>query len=134
MNWVKRVYQQISEKSRIFWLSLAFFLVSILSFEAGMLERALKEGEPVIIRVPDQIPPLTVPNQVSAKIVPQSAETPETSIPDQSEHCAFVGSKKSNKYHAPTSRCAKQIKPENQICFDSVEQAQSKGYLPGCLE
>jgi hypothetical protein len=48
--------------------------------------------------------------------------------------CTFVGSKNSNKYHAPTSRCAKQIKPANIVCFDSVEAATAKGYLQGCLD
>jgi len=42
----------------------------------------------------------------------------------------FVGSKNSNKYHLPTCRFAKNIKPENQIWFSSVAEAESMGYEP----
>jgi len=42
----------------------------------------------------------------------------------------FVGSKNSNKYHLPSCRFAKKIKPENQVWFSSKEEAESKGYKP----
>jgi hypothetical protein len=42
----------------------------------------------------------------------------------------FVGSKNSNKYHYCRCYYAKKIKPENLICFQSVEEAKSKGYEP----
>lgn len=42
----------------------------------------------------------------------------------------FVGSKNSNKYHLPSCRWVKRIKPENQVWFSSEEEAQSKGYKP----
>jgi len=42
----------------------------------------------------------------------------------------FVGSSKSDKYHYCSCRYAKKIKKENLICFESVEDAQEKGYKP----
>lgn len=42
----------------------------------------------------------------------------------------YVGSINSNVYHYPDCRFAKQINPENEIWFSSVEGAISKGYRP----
>jgi len=42
----------------------------------------------------------------------------------------FVGSKKSDKYHWPTCRHAKTIRPENEIWFESAEAARKAGYTP----
>ena len=134
MNWLLRTYRWISEKSGTFWLALAFLLVSLLSFEAGVLQRALKEGEPLMVRIPEQTPPVAMPTRVQDKLVPESAEITKGSANNQNEKCALVGSKKSNKYHLPASRCAQQIKPENKVCFESVDVAKASGYLPGCLE
>lgn len=44
------------------------------------------------------------------------------------EGTKFVGSKSSDKYHYCTCQYAKKIKPENIVCFSSVEDAKSKGY------
>jgi len=49
----------------------------------------------------------------------------QNSIP---QNCALVGSKNSDKYHEPDCDSAKKIKPENIICFSSIEDALSKGY------
>lgn len=43
---------------------------------------------------------------------------------------AFVGSLKSDKYHYPDCRHAKNIKPENEVWFKDVEDAKSHGYRP----
>lgn len=134
MNGLLRIYRWISEKSSTFWLALAFLLVSSLSFEAGVLQRALKESEPLVVRIPEHIPPVAVPTRGEQGVTPQVGEVIKSSVSDQKENCAFVGSKNSNKYHLPTSRCAKQIKLENKVCFESADAAKAKGYLPGCLE
>lgn len=113
------------------WLSLAFVLVSILSYEAGSIHQALAEPRPVVIEVPDTLPAPSLPERQSAAsgVVPASTDP---SI--QALDCAFVGSQRSNKYHLPASRCAKQIKAENRVCFASVDAALAKGYVAGCLE
>lgn len=86
----------------------------------------------MIIAVPETIP---VPRLPERSVTPLGSQMrPAGDTQTTPTECAFVGSKKSNKYHAPTSRCAKQIKAENRLCFVSVEAATAKGYLPGCLE
>lgn len=42
----------------------------------------------------------------------------------------YVGSKKSNKYHYPSCRWAKKIKPYNLVTFQSAKEAQEAGYIP----
>jgi hypothetical protein len=42
----------------------------------------------------------------------------------------YVGSKNSNKYHYPTCKWAKQIKPGGLITFKSVEEARHRHYFP----
>lgn len=42
----------------------------------------------------------------------------------------FVGSIKSNKYHYPSCRWAKKIKPENEIWFTGSADARAHGYVP----
>jgi hypothetical protein len=42
----------------------------------------------------------------------------------------YVGSKTSNKYHYPTCKWARTIKPARLIKFKSVEEAQERHYIP----
>ena len=42
----------------------------------------------------------------------------------------FVGQKKSNKYHYPTCKSVKKIKPWRLIKFKSAEEAQARHYVP----
>lgn len=115
----------------------AFLLVGVFTFEAGLLQKSLGQPTPVIIRVADtgyspaQISTGGVSADSAEKVSTQSSQTTEST---PVSNCQFVGSKKSNKYHHPASRCAKQIKAENKRCFQSAEDAAAKGYLPGCLE
>ena len=56
--------------------------------------------------------------------------TTTTTIQEQQSQGAFVGSKKSDVYHYPNCGSAKNIKPENLITFNSVEEAKNAGYRP----
>jgi hypothetical protein len=42
----------------------------------------------------------------------------------------YLGSSQSNVYHYPSCGYVKRIKPENLIHFQSVKEAQEKGYRP----
>ena len=42
----------------------------------------------------------------------------------------LVGSKNSDIYHYPWCISAQQILPENEVWFDTVEEAQAAGYRP----
>lgn len=70
---------------------------------------------------------------VSEAIAPSGAE-PVTETTSQKSSGVYVGSVDSDKYHNPSCRFAKEILPENEIWFDSIEDAQNSGYSPcgGC--
>ncbi|MCX6763141.1 MAG: hypothetical protein NTZ97_00175 [Candidatus Moranbacteria bacterium] len=123
-------------------LVLGFILVAGLSFEAGLVRGKGNPESPIVIEKPS---PSSKIEPQAANPAPASADTPFvqssqnlSSVPAQPEtkNCAFVGSKNSNKYHLPTCQYAKRIKPENIVCFSSVEDAVSKNYLPdkGCIK
>jgi hypothetical protein len=50
--------------------------------------------------------------------------------PDAQAEVELVGSKTSNKYHYPTCKWVKAIKPWNLIKFKSVAEAQARHYVP----
>lgn len=54
---------------------------------------------------------------------------------DEKEKCQFIASRNSKKYHTKDCKYGKKIKESNLICFESIEEAKNKGYLPagGCL-
>lgn len=66
-------------------------------------------------------------------IAPSFDEPVAETTPPQSSG-VYVGSIDSDKYHNPGCRFAKEILPENEIWFDSAEDAQNSGYSPcgGC--
>ena len=82
--------------------------------------------------VPEPEEPI-VQEQPEVPIAPSFDEpVVETTSPKSSG--AYVGSVDSDKYHNPSCRFAKEILPENEIWFDSIEDAQNSGYSPcgGC--
>lgn len=114
-------------------LIIGFILVAAISFEAGILKGQDWQQKPIIIEKP-------VAGQEICQIAQNSPSQTQNLAPEAqkqvqttsitSQNCAFVGSKNSDKYHLPTCRWAKQIKPENLICFSSAEDAAAKGYQP----
>lgn len=59
---------------------------------------------------------------------PDTEPVPETT--SQKSSGVYVGSVDSDKYHNPSCRFAKEILPENEIWFDSAEEAQNANYSP----
>lgn len=82
--------------------------------------------------VPEPEEPI-VQEQPEVPIAPSFAE-PVTETTSQKSSGVYVGSVDSDKYHNPSCRFAKEILPENEIWFDSIEDAQNSGYSPcgGC--
>ena len=136
----------LKEKIIDFWtkhelkivLTIGLILVSVISFESGFLKGKSALNSPVIIEKPtlgqSLSPESTQGSSLEAQKSSQMNGITISSSNVSNKNCAFVGSKKSNKYHLPTSRCAKQIKPENLICFSSVDDAIAKNYQEGCLK
>lgn len=54
----------------------------------------------------------------------------EQAAAQQPSQSKLVGSITSDKYHTPSCRWAKKIKPENEIWFSSAEDAKNNGYKP----
>lgn len=117
------------------YFSLVLLLVGSLSFMAGKISEEIRPEKPIVISVPNEIPEAKPVEKRIISGVQATNETlsSQTTDPVVANQCAYVGSRKSNKYHLPTSRCAKQIKTENKICFVDLAAAEKKGYLPGCL-
>ena len=70
--------------------------------------------------------PVSVP--ASGPVTEPSVPSVETASPKSSG--VYVGSIDSDKYHNPNCRFAKEILPENEIWFDSAEEAQNSAYSP----
>lgn len=112
----------LSQKIKHFWLkygekiilAIGIVLIAMVSFEAGFLKGQKNQKESVVV------------NQPACAPCPET----ETQLNTENQKCAFVASKNSNKYHLPTCQWANKIKPENKICFSSVEEAQKRGYQP----
>lgn len=114
-------------------LILGFILVAGLSFEAGIMKGRDFQEKPLVIEKTAAVHPDGVKKSSDTPkapdLTPDSSASLETGNTTP-QNCAYVGSKNSNKYHLPTCRWAKQIKPENRVCFSSEDEAKSRGYLP----
>ena len=51
---------------------------------------------------------------------------------DPKKDCLYVASKNSNIYHKPDCKWAKRIKPENLICFKSIEEVKDLNPCKTC--
>ena len=52
---------------------------------------------------------------------------------DNKKDCLYVGSENADKYHTPDCKFAKKIKPENLVCFYSLDEAEEDGReFSGC--
>lgn len=64
------------------------------------------------------------PDEVNAQIIK------EATAQDALTEYKYVGSSKSDKYHLPTCRYAKEIKTDNLLKFKDKEAAEAAGYVP----
>ena len=79
---------------------------------------------------PEETPAQQPETSKPAETTPPAEEPPaQVETPVQSSG-TYVGSVESDKYHVPGCRFAKKILPENEIWFDSAEDAQNAGYSP----
>lgn len=139
MNWLQNKLMWgktwLGEYGKRLYMGIVILLVGLLSFLAGNIHSSIQEIKPLLVSVPSTLPDARPVERTSREDTTPIRESSGSSAPTKptNETCAYVGSKNSNKYHLPTSRCAKQIKPENRVCFASTDAASEKGYLPGCL-
>ena len=108
-------------------------MITAIAFEAGFLYGEKNKKEPVLVQKIADETGLSCP-QGEAETKKNDTEKqegssmPESKVNVESKNCAYVASKNSNKYHLPTCQSAQKIKPENKVCFSSVEEAQGRGY------
>lgn len=109
-------------------IAIGFILVASISFEIGYIEGKKGESKPLVIEKTVEVAKNDqehVPIVAGASIK-QNAEKPaETN--NLASSCVYVGSKNSNKVHLSTCPFAKRIKPENLVCFKSLNDAIGQG-------
>ena len=98
-------------------LTISIVLVSLISFGAGLLIDFSGNENPIIIHQPT----------ASVQQILTNTESPV--IEKETKENNFVGSINSNKYHWPDCSFAKRIAEQNQIWFNSEEEAQNAGYI-----
>jgi len=111
INLVKRNISDI-------FLVLVVALVALISFGAGWLLSSRPQNNSIVIQ-----------NPVCADESPQDNLLPAVSQDDSVKQNQFVGSINSDKYHWPNCPWAKKISSDNQVWFDSEQEAQKAGYI-----
>ena len=91
-------------------------IAAIGVFTSGKESNTIKES-PAIVQ------------QTIEKETPFS-ESQQNITTDNDSDVVYVGSLGSDKYHIQTCRWAKEIKEQNVVYFESIDQAKSKGYSP----
>ena len=93
--------------------------------------------EPVQTSTSDSADPIEASEpteQPVSEAIASPVSEPVTETTSLKSSGVYVGSVDSDKYHNPSCRFAEEILPENEIWFDSTEDAESSGYSPcgGC--
>lgn len=114
-------------------------LIAVISFQVGILKGSEWQKDPVVIeKVPEnQVVKLSEAGTCVAHGHSHSnvlgSKDGGSATNEKKGSCEFVGSKNSNKYHKKTCSWATRIKESNRVCFESVQDAKSKNYIPaGC--
>ncbi len=117
-------------------LGVGLVLIAVIAFELGYTQgKAHPEGG-IIIESPSQDSKISPEPGNSAtmkssglenKSLPKEANLASGGTTSASEKCAYVGSKNSDKFYPPNCSYAKRIKPENVVCFATMEEALAEG-------
>lgn len=112
-----------SNQHRIF-LASCIILVAIISYNLGQINSlkktpvSIKESANTKAEIFDAI------NSLPAGGLPKGDKSQPQKLDTR-----VVVSKNSDKYHYSWCSGAKRIRPENQIWFNSAQEAESKGYV-----
>lgn len=106
-------------------LIISVILISFFSFQLGKLSK-MSIKKPIIIEQGSNIFE-SYNNQTNSSENYVKNASGKSFIP--TGQFKVVVSKNSNKYHYPWCPGAKRIKPENQIWFNSAEEAEKAGYI-----
>ncbi|MFZ2188151.1 MAG: hypothetical protein WAV73_01140 [Candidatus Moraniibacteriota bacterium] len=109
-------------------LVTGFVLVALISFQFGRIEGKKGQNKAIVIEKVVEVAKIDPEGTpiVAGVSTPGSTQNP-TEAKILAPNCTYVGSKSSNKVHLPTCRYAKSIKPENLVCFKSLDDAVKQG-------
>ncbi len=126
MKSIKEIINKIKEKIDALTKDKAVFIIILIimtafcSFGLGRLSQTEKNQTPILIQ-----------NSIlENNNLAQISQSTEEVQPPQVLGGKYVASKNSNKYHAPWCSGAQRIKTDNQIWFNSKEEAELAGYTP----
>ncbi len=115
-------------------LIIGFCLVSVISYEFGVLQGQKWQQKPLIIEKALETPQQGSIGQGETPGAPESktaanqaSQTKNNNLNPNSSQCAYVGSRTSDKFYLPTCSYAKRVKPENLVCFKTAEEAIGQG-------
>ncbi len=103
-------------------LTITIVLVALIGFGAGLLVDFSKDNQSIIIQNPE------INQEINQASIQQASQPIKSQLVEQKK---FVGSINSNKYHWPECSFGKRIAEQNQIWFESEEEAQNAGYVRG---
>ncbi len=116
-------------------LGIGIFSAGLLGYSIGILRHAAISEIPITMKI---VPPQETQVEGGSILGSMSEKTEAPLVAIKPENstapCRFVGSKNSTLYHLPHCAAAKRIKEANKVCFGSEDDAQGKGYKPGCLK
>jgi len=143
---VSKIRPKIAKIKKIFYknedkiiLTIGFVFIALISFGLGKISNYSLNNPPLEINdsqvdfVENFLKTENKTNQ--GKVLSDVSETvvstnKNSSNKNDKKEKQLVGSVKSKKYHLPDCSNVKRIKPENQIWFSSVEEAEKQGYQP----
>lgn len=119
------------EKIKPFYPILLIVVVSVVFFYLGRISAIKDENQGIGITYPPasrQVASVINSAQNSTTTTEKVAtSTTKALVPSG----AVVGSKSGKKYYFPWCGTVKRIKPENQVHFDSIEEAKAAGFVAG---
>ncbi|EKE16335.1 MAG: hypothetical protein ACD_11C00020G0040 [uncultured bacterium] len=137
-NILFRIKHFFIKNERKIVIFIGFCLISAISFEIGVLQGQKWQQKPLVIEQQSSTPQegemaKNEPPGVSGEVLSgqndaiiMKSELQNSSV-SNAGNCAYVGSKNSNKFYLSSCPWAKQIKPENVICFATAQDAIAKG-------
>ena len=119
-------------------LIISIILIALISFGAGRLTAPKLIQSPITIEnnginspnaaISQSFEQLLGENNQAGGGAKEIQSTQDISMAINSQNGKFVASKNSKYYHWPWSPWAKNIKPANQVWFNSEQEAQGAGY------
>jgi len=123
-DWIRRNQADIA-------IFIGFILVAVIAFGTGRLSAPEIVRNPIMIEEPNTSSASVILNDVSQSLGAAAGDGAITALENQvSAKGLFVASRGGTKYHWPWCSYAQNIKPENQIWFNSEKEAQAAGYSP----